>query len=78
MEIRYKRFFAEVRPSGNQFEVRIYTDIAQKSLLEYFSITIGQELLTGDDSDIEQFVKDYIDSEIKALRKLADETEVSK
>ena len=77
MEIRYKRFIAEVRQSGNQFEVRIYTDNVQKSLLEYFSITIGRELLNGDDSDIEQFVKDYIDSEIKALRKLADETEVS-
>ena len=77
MEIHYKRFVAEVRPNGNQFEVRIYTDNVQKSLLEYFSIAIGRELLNGDDSDIEQFVKDYIDSEIKALRKLADETEVS-
>ena len=77
MEIRYKRFITEVRPNGNQFEIRIYTDNVQKSLLEYFSIEIGRELLTGDDLDIEQFVKDYIDSEFTALRKLADETEVS-
>ena len=75
MEIRYKRFIAVFMPICKGFIVSIYADTEQKPLLEEIRIAVGRELLTGDETDVIQFVKDYIDSEIKALRKLMDETE---
>lgn len=75
MEVHYKRFVTETKPVDHQHEVRIYADTEQKPLLDEFTITVGKELLIGNDPEINQFVKDYINSEIKELRKLADEEE---
>lgn len=88
MMIRYKRFCAEVTPNRQQrksdngrmqecdgFAVSIYADIEKRLLLEQIQITVGYELLTGDDSDIEQFVKDYIDSEQKEYYRMIEKTE---
>lgn len=47
------------------FTVSIYADIEKKPLLEQIQIAVGYELMTGDEADIEQFLKDYIDCEIK-------------
>lgn len=88
MMIRYKRFCAEITPKKQQrktndgrmlecdgFAVIIYADTEKKLLLEQINIAVGYELLTGDDADIEQFVKDYIDSEEKEYCRILDESE---
>ena len=57
------------------FNVEIFTDESEDTEIDIFSAAVGHEILNTSADEIEQFVKDYIDSEEKEYKRLVDEYE---
>lgn len=84
--MRYKGFHITIQPGkiirkdedGNTvscdgFSIEIFADEAQHLKIDSFDAAAGFELLENTISEAEQLIKDYISTEMSALRRLANE-----
>lgn len=80
--MKYKGFYIDITPcddlvrndnSGNDvvcrgYRMSVYTDEARTEKFDEFSAAEGYEILSDDLSEAEQFAKDVVSCEDKALR----------
>ena len=87
--MKYKGFYVKMTPcrelqredkNGNVvicdgFNIEVFIDKSEETEIDIFSAAVGHEILDSTAEEAEQFVKDYIDSEEKEYKRLAEEYE---
>ena len=87
--MKYKGFYVKMTPcrelqredkNGNVvicdgFNIEVFIDESEETEIDIFSAAVRHEILNTSADEIEQFVKDYIDSEEKEYKRLVEEYE---
>ncbi len=85
--MKYRGFFVKITPDKNLsrenkngemvtcegFTVEVFSDESERLEIDVFSAAVDFELLKNSIEDVEQFAKDYIDSEEKEYQMMIDE-----
>lgn len=85
--MKYKGFFVKITPNINLsrehkngkiiacegFIIEVFSDESEKVAIDIFSAAVDFELLNNSLEEVEQFAKDYIDSEEKEYCRMLDE-----
>ena len=85
--MKYKGFFVKITPDTNLlrenkngeivacegFTIEVFSDESEKFEIDVFSAAVDFELLKNSLEEVEQFAKDYIDSEEKEYCRMLDE-----
>ncbi len=85
--MKYKGFFVKITPDTNLlredkngeivvcegFTIEVFSDESEKIAIDIFSAAVDFELLKNSLEEVEQFAKDYIDSEEKEYCRMLDE-----